>query len=103
MRKLWQEPGADSPIVVIDAVEAGEICGGISGATFSNYSKTRRPKGNPPPQPVTRDVETGRLLWDQQAVEQWQKSRRGRGWWGDADGWRAPRPSTPNERNDDHG
>lgn len=93
MKKLWQEPGSDSPIVVIDAVEAGQICGGIAATTFANYATTRRPKGNPPPLPVTRDVETGRLLWDMQAVEQWQNSRRGRGWWGDADGWRPPRPT----------
>lgn len=91
VKKVWKNPETNEPIVVIDATEAGKICGGISGETFSNYVRTDRPKGNPPPKPVTRDLETGRLLWDMLAVEAWQKTRRGSGRWGDKDGWRVSR------------
>ncbi len=69
-------------VEVGDRDEAGAIAG-ISGATFANYSRTRRPKHNPAPEPVGRDLATGRYLYPLDEVREWSLSLPGSGRWGE--------------------
>jgi hypothetical protein len=68
-------------IEVGDRDEAGAICG-VPGETYANYARTRRPKNDPPPEAVTRDLRSGRLLYPLAEVREWQARRPGRGNWG---------------------
>lgn len=74
LRTIWEG------IEVGDRDAAGEVAG-ISGTTFAAYVRGRRPKNNPPPDPVTRDLATGRFLWDLEQVHEWSVRRPGSGWW----------------------
>ena len=67
-------------IEVGDRDEAGAICG-ISGESYANYARTRRPKSDPAPRAVTRDLATGRLLYPLDEVRKWHARRPGRGNW----------------------
>jgi hypothetical protein len=85
---MWEGP--DGPIEVGDRDEAGAICG-VDGETYANYARTGRPKKDPAPKAVTRDLATGRLLYPLDEVRQWQIRRPGRGNWG-GEGARARKP-----------
>lgn len=61
-----------------NAVAAAESIG-LTVDTWTSYVRARRPVGNPPPEHVTLDPETGQKLWELAAVRAWQQSRTGRG------------------------
>lgn len=68
-------------IEVGDREEAGAICG-ISGESYANYARTERPRKDPAPKAVTRDLPSGRMLYPLEQVREWHKRRPGRGNWG---------------------
>lgn len=66
--------------VLIDSDEAGRLCN-ISGVAFARYSRNRRPKTNPAPLPVMRDMRTGRYLYSRRETIAFRDARPGRGNW----------------------
>jgi len=64
----------DDGMKLVTAAEAGRICD-LSAETFLNYSRTRRPKSNPAPRPIERDLETGGYLFSEEEVREWHSKR----------------------------
>jgi|GEM_PF-6936837 len=77
IRTTWTPPDGE-PVEVGDVNEIAAILG-VAPSTFIAYVNTGRPKHNPAPPAVTRDLATGRLLWDLAQVRAWQARRPGAG------------------------
>ena len=52
---------------------------GIDERTFRAYVSRRHPRGNPAPEPVGFDQQTGLRVWDAQRVRTWHAARSGPG------------------------
>lgn len=65
----------------VTAREAARLTG-VTEKSFRTYSAEQRPKNNPPPEAVGRDMETGAKLYPRDEVIAWGNARPGRGNWG---------------------
>jgi hypothetical protein len=81
---MFGRPGQQT-VLVGNADECGALLAKpVKGKTFTRYSRegVGTATGNPCPQPVTRDLDTGRLQWVLQEVLDWDAKRLGPGDWG---------------------